>query len=149
MIEVIVTIALSGVLMGLAVGGWSGWSRAQSHQGAATDLQALLRNAQQRAVTEGSSLCMVIDAEADTWRLERGRCETETRTRLDGPWGLDSDLLDLVEPRFTGPDGTRLPGVTFTSHGTASPGSVRITRSGSDKVYEIRVEGLTGRVSIH
>ena len=38
--------------------------------------------------------------------------------------------------------------MTFFARGTASPGSVRVTREGSSKVYIIQVEGLTGRVSL-
>jgi hypothetical protein len=39
-------------------------------------------------------------------------------------------------------------GVTFTARGTSTDGSVTVTRTGSSKVYTLKVEGFTGRVSL-
>lgn len=148
MIEVLVTTSLMTVLMTAAVSGWASWSRAHAHEGAAVDLQSTLRHAQQRAVTEGTSLCLRFEEAADSWRLEDGRCESVGGPLLGGPWSLDDPALDLVSPRFTGAGGTLVPGVTFSPRGTASPGSVTVTREDSDHRWTVHVEGLTGRAAI-
>jgi type II secretion system protein H len=146
MIELIVVIAIAGTLMAAAVSGWQTWSAAAAHDGAATELQGVLRQAQQRAVTEGSSTCVLFSTDADTWSVYRGTCSSETKSLLEGPDEL-GDRLRFAAPVFaSGPTGTS-PGVTFTPRGTATPGSVQVRRDGSETVRTIRVERLTGRVS--
>lgn len=145
MVEVLVTISLMTTVMGFAVAGWSSWSRAHAHQGAATDLQSTLRHAQQRAVTDGGPVCVRFDTAADSWQLERGTCGDAAGTVLSGPWELGS-ALDLQGASFTHPDATRAA-VTFTSRGTATPGRVEVRREDTGAVRRITVEGLTGRVA--
>lgn len=148
MVEVMVTIAMSGVLLGLVVSGWSRWSTAHAHSGAATQVQGALRAAQQRAVTDGQAVCVRFDAGADSYTVERGGCTTPSSpaNRLLGPVPLDS-RVDLRSPAFTHA-GATLPGVTFSARGTATPGSVEIVRDDGDgRVRTVRVEGLTGRVA--
>lgn len=145
MVEVLVTISLMTTVMGFAVAGWSGWSRAHAHQSAATDLQSTMRHAQQRAVTDGGPVCVRFDELADTWQLERGACLDAPGTVLSGPWELGGDL-DLQGASFTHPDATRAA-VTFTSRGTATPGRVEVRREDTGQVRRVTVEGLTGRVA--
>lgn len=149
LIEVMVTVALMTSLMTAAVTGWIGWSRASAHDGVAQDIRSVLRQTQQRAVTEASSLCIMFDTGTDTWQLYRGRCDSSTKTALPGHWDTGSTRIHLDSPAFVSSVGTSTPGVTFTSRGTATPGQVRITREGSSAVHVVVVEGLTGRVSSH
>lgn len=146
MIEMIVVIALAGTLMAVAVFGWQGWSRASAQDGFATELQLVLRQAQQRAVTTGSSICVDFDAGDETWTVRRGRCDGTTtivdaeRTAPDG--------LDLVTPAFTyDTSGTVRSGVTFRPWGSATPGGLSVRRDDGPEI-RISVEGLTGRVSV-
>ncbi|WP_372727823.1 GspH/FimT family pseudopilin [Nocardioides sp.] len=149
LIEVMVTVALMTSLMTVAATGWVNWSRASAHRGVATDIQSVLRQTQQRAVTEASSLCVLFDTTADTWRLYRGRCDSTTKTALPGSWSTGSKDLHVSYAQFVPVAGGTSPGVTFTSRGTATPGEVRVTRQGSSTVHRVVVEGLTGRVSTH
>ncbi len=142
MIEVLTVIALLGIVMAFAVGGWASWARAHAQEGAAVRIEGTLRQAQQRAVTEGSSVCVLFNAAADTWSTFRGPCGATT-TLLEGPTGLADHRLDLVSPSFASGAAS---GVTFTPRGSASAGSVLVTRVGATKVWTIKVEGLTGRV---
>lgn len=146
MLEVIVTIGVAGILMAVAVSGWQGWARASAQDGLVTELRGVLRSAQQRAVTEGSSTCVLFDAAGDSWQVFRGRCESASKVRIDGP--VDAgDGLDLDAPLFTVTAESTSTGVTFSPRGTATPGSVRLRRDGSETVVTLRVEGLTGRVT--
>lgn len=146
MIEVIVTIALATTLMSLAVAGWSRWSAGHAYDGALTEVQAVLRNAQQRAVTEGRSVCVLFDPDANSYRVLAGACG-DTGEELQGPAELDTRVR-LRAPAFETPGGSLVSGVTFTSRGTASPGSVQVVRRDGSGDHEVRVEGLTGRVAI-
>lgn len=145
LIELVVTIALAGVLMAIAVGGYTSWTRASEHEGAAAEVQAVLRQAQQRAVTEGRATCVQFDTGGDRWTLFRGACTDTGRTVLEGPVSLDSDRVHLTSASFSSSAGST-SAATFSSRGTATPGQVRVGRDGSTRTLTITVEGLTGRV---
>jgi len=147
LIEVMVALALLGVIMAISVSGWTAWARASEHSGTARHIQSVLRQAQQRAVTEGRSMCVEFDAPSDSFSLYQGSCTDAGKVRVDGPLRTDSPSVHLSSPAFSTGSGTS-QGVTFTARGTAWPGEVRVTRNGSTKVYRLTVEGLTGRVGL-
>jgi type II secretion system protein H len=146
LIEVMVTIALMGILMAFAVSGWSSWAKASAHSGAARETQSAMRQAQQQAVTEGRAMCVQFDDAADTYSVFRGRCSDPAKVRAIGPVEIAAGV-HIEAPNFTSSAGTPATGVSFHARGTASPGELRITRDGSTTVYRLTVEGLTGRVS--
>lgn len=145
LIEVLVTVTILGAMLAIGVGGWSGWSAANEQEGAVATLRGTMRDAQQQAVTEASSICVMLQAGTDQYATYLGACDAPSKTLLRGPFALDSKRVHLVAPSFTGPSGSS-SGVTFSSRGTATPGSVKVTRDGSSKVWQLSVEGLTGRV---
>jgi len=147
LIELLVAIVLLGLIIAISVSGWKTWARASEHSGAARHVQSLLRQAQQRAVTEGTSMCVAFDTTTDSYTLYQGLCTDPSKVRIDGPFDTDSSAVHLSSPAFTSSSGTQ-QGVTFSARGTAWPGEVRVTRDGSTKVYRITVEGLTGRVAL-
>lgn len=147
MIELVVVIALAGVLAAIAVSGWQTWTRASEHEGAATEIVAVLRQAQQRAVTEGSSICVEFDVAGGAWTVFRGACASGSRTKLEGPMPLDSPRVRITTAGFTSGPGATGPGVTFSSRGTATPGGLELARDGSSTRRTVSVEGLTGRVT--
>lgn len=148
MTEIIVTIGIVGVLMAVAVGGWTRWSGAADQEGTATTIQAVLRDAQQRAVTEGTSVCVAFDVDGDEqgWTVSRGACgATYDQVGRDD---VDGGGTALDSASFSSGAGSPTTGVTFFPRGTATPGSVKVVRRGSDTVWTVSVEGLTGRVSV-
>ncbi|WP_309649333.1 GspH/FimT family pseudopilin [Nocardioides sp.] len=145
LVELVVTIGLVGVLMAIAVGGYTSWARSSEHEGAATEVQAVLRQAQQRAVTEGRATCVEFDTAGDRWTLFRGTCADPARTVIEGPVEVDSARVHLRSATFSAAGGATT-GATFSSRGTATPGQVVLGRDGSSRTWTISVEGLTGRV---
>ena len=143
LIEAMVTISLLGILMAIAVSGWSSWAKASAQSGTARGIQSAMRQAQQQAVTEGRAMCVLFDDAADSYTVYRGRCSDST-----GPVETSRSDVDIDAPSFTSAAGTPSAGVTFQARGTGSPGSVKITRAGSSKVYVLTVDWLTGRVSL-
>lgn len=146
LIEVLVTISLMGVMMAIAISGWSSWSRASEQSGTARELQSSLRQAQQRAVTEGRATCVQFDVGGNRYSVYRGACSDPAKTLLNGPISTNGAAVHLASPTFS--ETTTPTGVTFYARGTATPGSVKVTRSGSGKVFTLAVEGLTSRVSL-
>jgi type II secretion system protein H len=148
LVEVLVVIALLGVMMAIAVSGWSSWARASQQAGTATSIQTALRTAQQRAVTEGRSACVLFDTSADTYTVFRGACDDAGKVRVLGPVGTESGDVEIAAPSFSSASGVASQGVTFSARGTAWAGQVLVTRRGDSKVYTISVERLTGRVTL-
>jgi prepilin-type N-terminal cleavage/methylation domain-containing protein len=146
MVELVVVIAMMGALMAFAVVGWSAWASASAQDGAASTLEGTLRQAQQQAVSDGWATCVRLDAAADTWTTYEGACGSGG-AQIAGPVGLGDQRLDLLDVAFAPAEDGSTTGVTFSARGTASPGSVKIARDGSERVLTIAVEGLTGRVT--
>lgn len=146
MIELLMTITLLGIMMAIAVGGYSSWSSASGQSGQARELQSIMRQAQQRAITEGRAICLQFDG-TQSYSIYRGACDSSTRVQVTGPVTTNTAEVHFTAPSFTGTSGSS-SGVTFNARGTAWPGSVRVTRTDSAKVYTLSVEGLTGRVSL-
>lgn len=134
LIEVLVTISLMGAMMAIAVGGWNVWSHAHEQAGTAHELQSFLRSSQQRAITEGNSFCVTVQSQS--YSLYDGPC-TAMGSRVQGP--VETNSADVA--LSGGP-------VTFLPRGTASAAPITVTRTGSTKHYVLKVDGLTGRVSL-
>lgn len=145
LVEVMVAIVLLGIMMAIAVGGFSSWAKASAHSGTAREVQTVMRQAQQRAVTEGLAMCVWFDVAANTYTVYRGACDSPAKQHLTGPHQTESPDVRLAAPAFPS---AASPGVTLYARGTAVQGSVKVTRTGSTKQYVITVEGLTGRVSL-
>jgi type II secretion system protein H len=146
LLEVMVTIVIAGLVMAFAVSGWTAYARVSAQDGAAQEVQSVLRQAQQRAVTEGTSICVLFDTSAGAFTVYRRPCDDSSKIKLDGPYDLDGRVR-LAGAAFTSATGATSAGVTFTSRGTAWPGEVSIARDGSSRTRVVKVEGLTGRVT--
>lgn len=147
LVEVLVTIVLMGTLMAIGFGSFRGWAVAKDHEGAAADLQTVLRQTQTRSITEGVSFCVTFNESASTYTVNRYACNT-TVQKVNGPFKMNDSRVRLNDIRFRQPDGTTAPSITFRPTGTATPGRLDIVRDGSPTTYTVAIEGFTGRVSI-
>lgn len=147
MLELTCVMAVIGVLATMSVGGLRGWAQAREHAGSASVIQSVLREAQQRAVTEGRAICVDFAVALQTYTVYRAACESigpSTRP-VEGPLSTHARHVRIADPAF-GPSGSG-SGVTFKPRGTASGGSVAVRRDGSATVYTVTVDALTGRIS--
>jgi prepilin-type N-terminal cleavage/methylation domain-containing protein len=148
LIEVMVVLALVSLLSALGVGAFKSWSVAHAQLGAATGMQTILRQTQVRAVTEGISFCVKFDATGDSYTVYRNACAPTGNVKVGGPFTLGDSRVHLSAVSFTAVAPATSTEVTFRSSGSATPGGLNVTRTGSTKTYSIDVEGLTGRVSL-
>ena len=146
MIELLVTISVLGIMMAIAVTGWSSWTKARQQSGTAREVESVLRQTQQRAVTEARDLCVRFETNGLDYSTYTGECDNSP-VKTAGPLRAASGDARITSPSFQGRHSTG-GGVTFYARGTASKGTVQVTRVGQSKVYIIDVEGLTGRVSV-
>lgn len=144
LIEVLVATVLFGIFAATALSGWSAWSTASAHAGTAREIQSVLRHAQQQAVTEGRSICVQFKPDDDTYAVFRGACALDMTDPVRGPMRPQHDAIDVGQ--FLA-GGSPTDGVTFTRRGTATAGTIEISRSGADS-YVLTVGGVTGRVTV-
>jgi Tfp pilus assembly protein FimT len=145
LVEVCFAMAVFSTMAAIGVNSLHRWNSGTQQTATRSSLEALLRETQQRAVTEGRTLCVNFDLATQGWSVLRGACGTAGQVRLQGPIRPDNGIRIATASFTTGP--STLSGVTFYPRGTATPGTVTITRSGSARVDTLTVEGLTGRVS--
>ena len=149
LLEIMVVIGLMSLLSALGVGAWKSWAVAEAQKGAATDLQTVMRQTQVRAVTEGVNFCVTFDTTANTYTVYRYTCHAPAgNVKVNGPFTLGDSRVQLSDVNFTAVAPATSTEVTFRASGIATPGGLTITRSGSTKTYTLKVEGLTGRVSV-
>lgn len=147
LIEVLVSIMLFGILSTLSLVGFVQYRKAHEEQGSADALVAALRNTGQRATVESRSYCLRIGADNASWTVWRSTCGTGTQVS-SGKTDSSSVTFPTGSRTFTDRSGaTSSTDVYFYRSGMASAGTMTVARSGSSKVYTIRVEGLTGRVT--
>jgi prepilin-type N-terminal cleavage/methylation domain-containing protein len=147
LIEMMVVVGLVSMLAALGVGAWRSWSEAEGQKGAATDLQTVLRQTQVRAVTEGQNFCVKFDTVANSYTVYRFGCAPTGNVKVSGPFKV-GDRLQVSNVSFASVAPAASTELTFKASGSATPGGLTITRTGSTKVYTLAVEGLTGRVSV-
>lgn len=152
LVELMVVVALMAVAGTLALVGLRGYGGTQDHQGSANELVSDLRNAGQRAVTEGRTYCMHVDAAAEQWTLYRKSCSAAGAV-LQGPTRTRGDVrlgnLQITSTVCPQPSSC----IYFKPRGTATGGTsadperskLDIERAGSAAIT-VTVEGLTARV---
>jgi type II secretion system protein H len=154
LIEVIVVMALVGILSATAVWGLRAYQRSQDEQTTATQMVATLRNLAERAQSEGRTYCLSFDS-TKTWSEWRYSCQSgwtsgsDTATRVstgDHVQGANTSLTGISFAAGVSAGTCATTCIYFYPRGTASAGSLTVRRSGSAKTYLVKVEGLTGRV---
>ena len=149
LIELLVTLSVMGIMSGLAMTSFSSWSQSSEHRGARDEVVSTLRNAAERALSEGRTYC--VDYSSDSWTTYRSSCSS-AGTVVAGPTSPDSSresfLAVLAAP--SGAEGSCPTAGTcayFYPRGNASAGTVVVRRSGQPD-YTITIVGLTSRVYV-
>jgi type II secretory pathway pseudopilin PulG len=139
-------MVIFAMILAISIGGFVKYRQAQDQRGSAFQVEEVLRNAQSRAQAEGITYCVSFDAAARSWKVYRSTCGTGI---LVVRGTTTTANVTITAPTFLQIDGTYSPNAQFTPRGTATPGSVKVTRLTGSKVYTVQVEGLTSRVSVN
>lgn len=147
LIELLVALSVMGIMSGLAVTSFASWSQSSQHRGARDEVVSTLRNAAERALSEGRTYCVEYTAAA--WTTYRTACST-SGTVVAGPARPDSSqetfATSLAAP--SGAEGgcpTAGACAYFYPRGNASAGNVVVKRTGKPD-YTVTIVGLTSRV---
>lgn len=143
MIELVVAMVIMGVLMALAIPTWSHYQNKQDYVGAAREVVSDLRQAQLQAVSQETTYR--VDFSGRTMKIYGFNGSTYL---LSQTLTLPGSAATFGTPSFTKSDGTTSTSAWFYARGTASDGTVSLTRTNTGgHTYVIDIEGLTGRVN--
>ncbi len=134
LIEILVTLAILGVAMGLIIGRGPMNSRGLQVRAAAGAIAQSLRAARAQAIATDQDVSVAIDPGRHAFAIDRGPVRT---VALDIPF-------DVLPPALRGPGTVRL--IRFSPDGSATGGEVRLG-AGRHRLG-ISVEWLTGRVVV-
>lgn len=151
LIELVVTMAIAGVLATIGMFGFANWQATSQHKGTAEELVSQLRNTAERAISEGRTYCVDIAADGLSYAVWQKECGA-AGSRVAGPSRTQSAKV-TVAASFPG----GLPAPTpacpagnsclyFYPRGTAIEASLVVASSARSKLYTVHVEGLTSRV---
>jgi Tfp pilus assembly protein FimT len=149
MVELMVTLAIAGLLMAAATLGMRTYLKATRESGTATDIRSALRNASERSIADGVTYCVKFTS--TTWTTYIHDC-TVAADAVDGPTKVEESSVTLSasfsvvsEPGYVSACPAGAGCAYFYPRGIATGGTVTVSRPG--KTYTVKVEGLTGRVS--
>lgn len=155
LVELLMTMVVAGLLMATAAWTFIGYQRAHEERSTAIRLTSTLRNAAERALSEGRTYCVYVNASTRTFDTYRQDCTDSTKRVARA--STDSSRVGLSSVAFPAP-ATAVPNQStqcstggacayFYPRGNAVAGTAQVTRLGSPKTYTVSVEGLTSRVS--
>ncbi len=148
LIELVVVMSLASVLASIGAFGFWNWRKTAQQQGSAQQLVSVLRNSSERAVSEGRTYCVDLDAGGGSYTLWRTACVAGTGSQVAGPYATQSTKVTITAEQ------TQPPSVCPASHkcmyflprGTGTATVLTVSSSARSRTYTVHVEGLTARV---
>lgn len=154
LIEMIVVMFLMAILGTISLTSFRSYNRAQDHKGAVREAVALLRNAQVRSVSEAVTYQVVFTS--DSLKVYRDSpAVPPSSSRLVKTYLLtESRFASNLRFLAASPDGcvqsgggSVLPNCFFYPRGSSTPGTIKVQRIDSGRIFTLSIDGLTGRVS--
>jgi Tfp pilus assembly protein FimT len=142
MLELLVVMAIMGILAAIAVPSLTAWTRSSQQAGVSRDLVGQLRQVEQYAVTQNTTFRVTFGATT----AAIAKYDTASNAWVSfRSYQSTSSAVTFANANFSSSSGANV--CYFTARGTATRGSIQVIRSSSSKTYTISVEGLTARVS--
>ena len=135
LLEMIVVIAILGLALTLIVGYRPPWSGALGVRGVASELASAFRLARSEAISQDSSVSVVIDVASHRYRIGEGPVRAL-------PASFKVELLSLSSERHA----TNVGEIRFNPDGSSTGG--RVTIGDGSHTLAVGVDWLNSRVSI-
>ena len=149
LIELLVVMSIASTLALISAFGFSNWRNTSQHLGSADELVSQLRNASQRAISEGRTYCVDVASGGGSYALWRTACGAGG-AQVAGPYTVQSPNVTLTALPAPPTPAPACPASSkclyFYPRGTAVPAVVTVASAERSKTYTVRVEGLTARV---
>lgn len=150
LLELVVVMAIAGVLMALGTYGFTSWRHTSQHQGAADELVSTLRGASVQAISEGRTYCVDVKSGGASYELWRYSCGGSGAVQVEATHSTQDVAVTYAATVTTPTPAPACPSgstcLYFYPRGTALPASVTVASTHRSKTYTVRVEGLTSRV---
>lgn len=143
LIEVLVAMSILAALLAIAAGPWANYSQGKAHRDTAREVEAAMRFAQVAAVAEATTYRVDVASDGRAVAVYRGAGTTQLKKKVT----VTQKAIGLSAASFVDRNGVTSTSAYFYPRGSASAGSVVVTRAGRSNQYVVKVEGLTGRVS--
>lgn len=148
LVELLVTVSVAGILFAISGTAFAGWSAKSSHKSSRDQVVSTLRNAAERALSEGRTYCVSFNTNG-TWSTYRKACDS-SGVLVRSSQGLTTKGETLAmsftyDSTLASACPTAGKCAYFYPRGTAAAGTVVLTRSGQT-TYNVTVEQLTSRV---
>jgi prepilin-type N-terminal cleavage/methylation domain-containing protein len=149
LVELMVVMVIAGTLMAIGVFSLANYQKVSQQRGTTKELVSVLRNASERAISEGRTYCVDIAAGGLSAVTYPKVCDGSDPSNLPTSKTQSSDvtLAAVVTNPTPAPACPALDQcIYFYPRGTATPATVVIHSSARSKTYTVKVEGLTARV---
>jgi general secretion pathway protein H len=135
LIEVIVVMAILGLVLAMVAARGPLGVHTLSARAAANELAAGFRRARAEAITSNQPIMLTVDLKAHAWRIGTGK-----------PTAIPADLQIAVTTVGGQTAGTEVAGFRFLPDGSATGGRVELA-DGKRRI-QVGIEWLNGRVSV-
>jgi type II secretion system protein H len=150
LVELMVVMVIAGALMAIGVFSFANYQKTSQQRGTAREVVSQLRNASERAISEGRTYCIDIAANGLSTATYRYACDGAATSVLSGSAKTQSSNVTLAAVVTNPTPAPACPAshqcVYFYPRGTATPATVVVRSSTRSKTYTVTVEGLTARV---
>jgi type II secretion system protein H len=151
LIELMVVMVIAGALLAIGVFSFANYQKTSEQRGTAREVVSQLRNASERAISEGRTYCIDIAPDGLTTKTYRYACDGAPTSVLSGTSKTQSSKVTLAvvltSPAPTLACPTAHQCLYFYPRGTATEATVAVNSSArATKSYTVTVEGLTARV---
>ncbi len=139
LIELMVTIAIGGILLSLAIGAWGSMRENTRVDSAKEHVVSILQQARLKALSSGLDQVVNVKASADIITNTLGQDRN-----------FSTDRINIQKFVCTGCVATDpvVDTITFTRRGTAINKNILVTSPGSNRQFIIMVNGVTGRIAV-
>jgi len=141
LIELLVVVALVGILAAIAFPSFTDWRRNMEYKSAARDIASILRDARQRAIATNREHRVEFDTANRRYRLTGGNLASgSTAWTVVKDWATLSASVNMSVAGATEKE--------FNPNGTSSTGSIAILDSSGTTRYTITLTPNIGRIRI-
>lgn len=159
LVELLVAMVLFGLTATMGAWGLRAYQNAQDQRGSADAVASALRNAAERAQSEGRTYCVSFDTDR-SWSVWRYSCDPTWTSGTASALRVSQDQRvhggQVVLGGFTFAAGVGVGSCPagagrcayFYPRGTANGGSLTVGRAGAGTVDTVTLEGLTSRVDV-
>jgi type II secretion system protein H len=139
LVELMIVIAIIGILSAVSLYGWLGYQNNVNLKTAAGEVMADIASCKQRSVSEGVNYCIQFTDGSPNYSINASSCTTPTQTQAKNLTSFGSGLT-VSTTNFT------LDRVSFIPRGTSSFGDINL-RNSKNSTATITIN-VTGRAYV-